>query len=78
MDAGAELYDYVADITRTWPANGKFTPAQADVYNAVLSAQVDLIEVFLLFTLFFSDTMLEPSVRLQNCKYIFCLYRGVE
>ena len=39
MDMAA-LYDgYSADITRTIPVNGKFTPAQREIYNIVLTAQ---------------------------------------
>lgn len=38
MDAGAECDAYVGDITRTVPVNGKFTPRQREVYNAVLQA----------------------------------------
>lgn len=36
MDVGAEYGNWNADMTRTVPVNGKFTPRQADVYNAVL------------------------------------------
>ena len=36
MDFGAEYANYAADLTRTIPANGKFTQRQKDVYNAVL------------------------------------------
>ncbi|KAL2020420.1 hypothetical protein VTK56DRAFT_8463 [Thermocarpiscus australiensis] len=40
VDAGAEYGWYVADITRTWPAvDGRFAPAQRDLYRAVLRAQ---------------------------------------
>ncbi|NMH59168.1 Xaa-Pro aminopeptidase [Alteromonas ponticola] len=39
IDAGAEYQGYAADITRTFPVNGKFTDAQAKVYNIVLKAQ---------------------------------------
>lgn len=39
MDVGAEYNMYTADITRTVPVNGKFTSAQAEVYNVVLGAQ---------------------------------------
>lgn len=39
VDAGAEYGGYVADVTRTWPISGKFSPAQKDLYNAVLAAQ---------------------------------------
>lgn len=37
MDFGAEYGNYAADLTRVVPVNGKFTPAQKAVYNAVLS-----------------------------------------
>lgn len=36
MDFGAEYANYAADVTRTLPVNGKFTPRQRDCYNAVL------------------------------------------
>jgi len=40
MDAGIEVDTlYTADITRTLPINGKFTPAQRKVYDAVRAAQ---------------------------------------
>ena len=39
VDAGGEYGGYITDITRTWPVSGKFTPAQKDLYNAVLTAQ---------------------------------------
>jgi Xaa-Pro aminopeptidase len=39
MDVGAEYDHYTADITRTFPVNGKFTPVQAAVYQIVYDAQ---------------------------------------
>lgn len=36
MDVAAEYANWNADMTRTIPVNGKFTPRQRDVYNAVL------------------------------------------
>ncbi|HEX5886832.1 MAG TPA: aminopeptidase P family protein [Pyrinomonadaceae bacterium] len=39
MDVGAEYDHYTADITRTFPVNGKFTPLQASVYQIVYDAQ---------------------------------------
>jgi Xaa-Pro aminopeptidase len=43
IDAGCELDGYAADITRTFPVNGKFSPAQRDLYQLVLSAQAAAI-----------------------------------
>jgi Xaa-Pro aminopeptidase len=39
IDVGGEYGGYAADITRTLPANGKFTPRQLEIYNIVLGAQ---------------------------------------
>jgi Xaa-Pro aminopeptidase len=39
LDVGAQYAGYSADITRTLPANGKFTPRQREIYNIVLGAQ---------------------------------------
>jgi Xaa-Pro aminopeptidase len=39
MDLGAEFHGYTADITRTIPVNGKFSPEQKKIYELVLSAQ---------------------------------------
>ncbi len=39
VDAGAEWQGYAGDITTTFPANGKFSPAQAKLYSLVLDAQ---------------------------------------
>ncbi|MGA1575045.1 MAG: M24 family metallopeptidase, partial [Burkholderiaceae bacterium] len=39
IDAGCELDGYASDITRTFPASGRFNDAQRDVYAVVLAAQ---------------------------------------
>ena len=39
MDVGAEYDHYTADVTRTFPVNGKFSPAQAEIYQIVYDAQ---------------------------------------
>ena len=44
MDLGAEYHGYTADITRTIPANGKFTPEQKLIYDLVYKAQEAGIE----------------------------------
>lgn len=44
IDAGCELDGYAADITRTFPANGRFTAPQRDVYELVLAGQQAAID----------------------------------
>jgi len=39
IDAGCELDGYASDITRTFPASGRFTPAQRELYDIVHAAQ---------------------------------------
>ncbi len=43
IDAGGELAGYAADITRTFPVNGKFSPEQQALYELVLDAQQQAI-----------------------------------
>lgn len=44
IDAGAEFQNYAADITRTFPANGKFTGEQRAIYELVLESQLAAIK----------------------------------
>ena len=44
IDTGAEVEYYGADVTRTFPANGRFRKAQREVYAIVLEAQQAAIE----------------------------------
>jgi Xaa-Pro aminopeptidase len=39
IDAAAEWGQYTADVTRTFPVNGRFTPRQKAIYDLVLGAQ---------------------------------------
>ena len=50
LDVAAEYANYNSDLTRTIPVNGKFTPRQKEVYNAVLRVQREAMK------------MLRPSV----------------
>lgn len=43
VDAGAEYDHYAADITRTFPVNGKFSEPQRQLYDVVLKAQLAAI-----------------------------------
>jgi Xaa-Pro aminopeptidase len=54
VDIGADYGRYAADVTRTYPANGKFTKRQREVYEIVLSAQQGCID------------MLRPGVYLED------------
>ncbi|WP_395686747.1 aminopeptidase P N-terminal domain-containing protein [Caenimonas koreensis] len=44
IDAGCELDGYASDITRTFPANGKFTGPQRTLYDLVLASQQAAID----------------------------------
>jgi Xaa-Pro aminopeptidase len=41
VDIGAEYQYYTADVTRTYPVSGKFTPRQREIYQLVLDAQTE-------------------------------------
>jgi Xaa-Pro aminopeptidase len=43
LDLGAQYKYYSADISRTFPVNGKFTERQKQIYNIVLNAEEELI-----------------------------------
>ena len=45
IDAGCEYQNYAADISRTFPVNGRFTAAQAAIYDVVLAAQTAAIDL---------------------------------
>jgi Xaa-Pro aminopeptidase len=44
VDAGGEVEGFTADVTRTFPIGGRFTPAQRRLYEAVLETQIAAIE----------------------------------
>jgi Xaa-Pro aminopeptidase len=45
IDAGAEYQYYAADISRTFPANGKFSPEQRQIYQLVLDTQLAVLAI---------------------------------
>lgn len=45
LDVGAEFEGYAADVTRTIPVSGSFTPAERRVYSTVLRAQEETIRL---------------------------------
>ena len=46
IDAGCEYRGYAGDITRTFPVNGKFTPAQRAIYDIVLASLETSLRLF--------------------------------
>ena len=52
IDLGAAVGNYCADISRTFPVNGKFTERQKEIYNTVLNVQqlLKLLQLVILFT----------------------------
>lgn len=44
IDAGSQVDNYASDVTRTFPINGKFTPAQKALYQVTLNAQLAAFE----------------------------------
>ena len=54
IDAGFEYEGYASDVTRTYPANGRFSDEQASVYQTVLNALNRVIE------------MVEPGVKMED------------
>ena len=45
MDVGAEYHGYTADVTRTFPATGKFSPEQKAIYEIVYEAQEEVFKI---------------------------------
>ena len=44
VDAGCEVDGYASDVTRSWPADGRFTGPQRELYEVVLAAQTAAVE----------------------------------
>jgi Xaa-Pro aminopeptidase len=44
VDAGGEFENYACDLTRTFPVNGRFSPAQSQIYDIVINAQLAAID----------------------------------
>ncbi|HEY2927834.1 aminopeptidase P N-terminal domain-containing protein [Piscinibacter sp.] len=45
IDAGCEFDGYASDVTRTFPADGRFTSAQRELYDIVLAAQQAAVDM---------------------------------
>ncbi|KAJ3087032.1 hypothetical protein HK102_011941, partial [Quaeritorhiza haematococci] len=73
MDAGAEYGHYASDITRTWPINGRFSPAQAEIYEAVLRTNKECISKCTESSMMSLDDIQNLSVKMlrSECERIF-------
>ena len=65
LDLGALSNNYASDITRTYPANGKFTARQKDIYNMVLEAQDVTIDAMHVGA---SETVVNDAVKAHFAK----------
>lgn len=54
VDIGAEVHGYCADVTRTYPVSGSFSPRQYEIYSIVLEAQK------------YAETIAKPGMWLSN------------
>jgi Xaa-Pro dipeptidase len=77
IDAGAELRGYAADITRTFPANGKFSAEQRLIYEIVLNAQKKAIEGCVIGLDFVKDLMASTALNLLEGLIKNYFVRGV-
>jgi Xaa-Pro aminopeptidase len=75
IDAGAEYNMYSGDITRTFPVNGKFSAAQAKVYEGVLKIQKDIIS-YVKPGIFFKDLHKMAEDRLTDLMFELGLLSG--
>ena len=65
MDLGAEYRGYTADVTRTIPANGKFSPEQKQIYDLVYESQEAAIKKAIIGNTF-NDIYLESIEIISN------------
>ncbi len=62
MDLGAEYHGYTADVTRTIPANGKFSTAQKQIYDLVYKAQEAGIATAVVGNSFWSPSIITKKI----------------
>jgi Xaa-Pro aminopeptidase len=75
IDAGAEYNMYSGDITRTFPVNGKFSAAQAKVYDGVLKIQKEMI-AYVKPGIFFKDLHKMAEEKLTDLMFDLGLLSG--
>jgi Xaa-Pro aminopeptidase len=69
LDTGAAWEHYSADVTRTFPANGKFTEREREIYELVLKAQNEAISKVQVGADFYKDVHLTAKGVLDDAGY---------
>ena len=77
-DIGAEYHGYTADVTRTLPANGKYSYEQATIYNIVLEAQQAGIDVSKAGNKFWDPNIAATTVLSQRMKELGIIRSAAE
>lgn len=70
FDLGAEYNNYCADISRTFPVNGRFTERQRVIYNIVLKSQLETIKAVKPGLPFKELNNVTKRVLIEECKKI--------
>ncbi len=76
VDAACEYSMYAADITRTLPVNGHYTPRQREIYNVVLGAQQAAIKAFVLGKSTLNDRERDDPNSLDTAAYNYINTHG--
>ncbi len=76
VDAACEYSMYAADITRTVPANGHFTPRQREIYDIVLGAQQAAIKAFVVGKSTINDLYRKDPNSLDTAAYNYINTHG--
>ncbi len=70
FDLGAEYNNYCADISRTFPVNGKFTERQKQIYNIVLKSELETIKAVKPGLPFKELNNVTKKILIEECKKI--------
>lgn len=70
FDLGAEYNNYCADISRTFPVNGRFTERQKEIYNIVLKSQLETIKAVKPGLPYKELNNVTKNVLIEECKKI--------
>lgn len=78
FDLGAEYYNYCADISRTFPVNGRFTERQKEIYNIVLKAELETIKAVKPGLPYKELNNITKKVLIEECKKIGLIEKDEE